>query len=53
MTFSDHFFRLLMLSGFAAEVRFGREPIVASNRRVLAAKLWQAVNAQFVPVSAN
>ena len=53
MTFPDHFFRLLQLSGFDAMVRFGGEPIVAANRRVLAARLWQAVNAQFVPVSAN
>jgi len=53
MTFSDHFFRLLKLSEFDALVRFGSEPIVSTNRRVLAAKLWQAVNAQFIPVSAN
>jgi len=53
MTFTDHFFRLLQLSEFDAVVRFGREPIVSDNRRVLAAKLWQAVNAQFIPVSAH
>lgn len=53
MTFSDHFFRLVQLSGFRAQLRFGSEAIVAADRRVLAAKLWQAVNAQFVPVSAN
>jgi 1-acyl-sn-glycerol-3-phosphate acyltransferase len=50
MTFPDHFFRLLQLSGFEAIVTFGPEPLVADDRRVLASKLWQAVNAQFVPV---
>lgn len=50
MTFPDHFFRLLQLSGFEATVTFGLEPIVAHDRRVLAAKLWHAVSAQFIPV---
>jgi 1-acyl-sn-glycerol-3-phosphate acyltransferase len=50
MTFSSHFFRMLQLSGFEAVLKFGRDPIVATDRRVLAAKLWQAVNAQFIPV---
>jgi 1-acyl-sn-glycerol-3-phosphate acyltransferase len=51
MTFTDHFFRLLQLSSFEALLKFGPEPVVASDRRVLAAKLWQAVNAQFIPVT--
>ena len=53
MTFPDHFFRLLQLSGFEATLNFGRDPIVANDRRVLANRLWQAVNAQFIPVSAH
>jgi len=53
MTFSDHFFRLLQLSSFEAVLKFGRDPIVASDRRVLAARLWQAVNAQFIPVAVH
>jgi 1-acyl-sn-glycerol-3-phosphate acyltransferase len=51
MTFTDHFFRLLQLSGFEAVLKFGPEPVVAGDRRILAAQLWQAVNAQFTPVT--
>lgn len=53
MTFPDHFFRLLQLSGFAATLTFGREAVVDTDRHVLAAKLWRAVNAQFIPVAAH
>jgi 1-acyl-sn-glycerol-3-phosphate acyltransferase len=53
MSFPDHFFRLLQLSGFEATLTFGPEPMVAQGRRVLASKLWHAVNAQFVPVSVH
>ena len=53
MTFPDHFFRLLQLSGFEATLTFGREPVVGTDRHVLAAKLWSAVNAQFIPVVAH
>lgn len=51
MTFTDHFFRLLQLRGFESQITFGPKPILAGDRRVLAAKLWQAVNAQFTPVA--
>jgi 1-acyl-sn-glycerol-3-phosphate acyltransferase len=51
MTFPDHFFRLLQLSGFEATVTFGPEPIAHADRHVLASKLWHAVSAQFVPVA--
>lgn len=53
MTFPDHFFRLLQLSGFEATLTFGREPVVDADRHALAAKLWNAVNAQFIPVAAH
>jgi len=53
MTFTDHFFRLMQLTGVSAKLTFGREPVVASDRRVLSTKLWQAVNAQFTPVAAH
>lgn len=53
MTFTDHFFRMLQLSGVEATVTFGCEPIIAADRRELSARLWQAVNAQFTPVIAH
>ncbi len=53
MTFPDHFFRLLQLSGFEAALTFGPEPMVDHDRHVLAAKLWHAVKAQFVPVAVH
>jgi 1-acyl-sn-glycerol-3-phosphate acyltransferase len=53
MTFPDHVFRLLQLPGFEASVVFGAQPIMADNRRVLAAELWSAVSAQFTPVAAQ
>ena len=53
MTFPDHFFRLLQLSGFEAALTFGPEPMVDHDRHVLASKLWHAVTAQFVPVAVH
>ncbi len=50
MTFPDHLFRLLQLSSFEATLVYGTEPIVADDRRVLAAKLWTAVSSQIRPV---
>jgi 1-acyl-sn-glycerol-3-phosphate acyltransferase len=49
MTFPDHFWRLLQLSGFDATLAFGPTPIVANDRHELASKLWSAVNEQFMP----
>lgn len=51
MTFPDHFFRLLQLPGFSARLTFGPEPIAHNDRRMLAARLWRAVSAQFTPVA--
>lgn len=53
MTFGDHFFRLLQLSGFEATLTFGLEPIVDEDRHQLASRLWQAVTAQFIPVQVS
>ena len=46
MTFPGHLFRLLQLPSFEASLIYGSEPIVAGDRRVLAAKLWSAVSSQ-------
>lgn len=53
MTFPDHLFRLMQLSGIEAKLTFGRHPIVANDRRVLASRLWSAVSAQFIPVTVH
>ena len=47
MTLPGHFFRLLQLSRFEANLTFGEEPIIAGDRRELAAELWSAVSSQF------
>ena len=46
MTFPGHLFRLLQIPSFEASLAYGSEPIVARDRRVLAAKLWSAVSSQ-------
>lgn len=50
MTFPVHFFGLLKLKGFRADLTFGEEAIVESDRKALAGRLWAAVSARFVPV---
>ena len=50
MTFPAHFFGLLKLRGFSADLVFGEEAIGADDRKALAGKLWSAVSARFVPV---
>jgi 1-acyl-sn-glycerol-3-phosphate acyltransferase len=50
MTFMDHAFRLFMMPSLEAKVVYGVEPIIETNRRTLAARLWSAVSAQFQPV---
>jgi len=50
MTFPGHLFGLLQLSEFEANLTFGPEPIINEDRRVLAAQLWSAVNAQLEPL---
>ena len=51
MTFPKHFFGLLKLKHFSADLAFGEEAIRDDDRKSLAAKLRAAVSARFVPVS--
>jgi 1-acyl-sn-glycerol-3-phosphate acyltransferase len=51
MTFPRHFFELLKLKGFRADLAFGEEAIRGGDRKALAGKLWAAVSARFVPVA--
>jgi len=51
MEFTGHFWRLLALPGFRASVSFGDERIQDDDRKLLAARLWRAVNALFTPVA--
>jgi len=50
MTFLGHIYRLFMLPHFDASLVFGERTVWADDRKVLAGRLWLAVNAQFVPV---
>jgi 1-acyl-sn-glycerol-3-phosphate acyltransferase len=53
MTFLDHLYALLQLREFEASVTFGVQTIQATDRKVLADRLWRAVSAQFKPVTQN
>ncbi len=48
--FLSHLMRLLSLPHFDATVRFGSEPIVASDRKVLAERLRSAMIGSFTPI---
>ena len=50
MTLVTHLIGLLSLSGIHATVVFGAEPIQATDRKVLAERLWSAVKDRFIPV---
>lgn len=50
MTFPRHIYGLFMLPHFDVSLAFGERPVWADDRKVLAGRLWLAVNAQFVPV---
>ena len=50
MAFPRHFFELLRMGSFRAELSFGEEGIREGDRKALASKLWAAVSARFVPV---
>jgi 1-acyl-sn-glycerol-3-phosphate acyltransferase len=50
MTFLDHFWGLLRLSGFEARLSFGERPLRAADRKALATNAWQDVREAFVPV---
>ncbi len=51
MTFPGHLYRMFQLPRFEADIRFGERPILENDRKVLAERLWTAVNAQFIPVA--
>lgn len=50
MTFLGHLYGLFTLPHFDASLAFGERTVRADDRKVLAGRLWLAVNAQFVPV---
>lgn len=51
MPFGGHFLGLLRLPYVLAEVRFGPEPLSHSDRKVLALRLWKAVQSLQSPTS--
>jgi 1-acyl-sn-glycerol-3-phosphate acyltransferase len=50
MEFTGHLWRLLALPGFSARLAFGDEQIQEEDRKLLAARLWRAVDGLFIPV---
>lgn len=51
MTFAPHVLGLLALRGIRAQVVFGDQPIQDRNRKLLAEKLWHAVERVFIPIA--
>ncbi|MBC7931519.1 MAG: 1-acyl-sn-glycerol-3-phosphate acyltransferase [Rubrivivax sp.] len=51
MTFPKHFFELLQMKGFCADISFGEGALRSVDRKALACELWAAVSARFVPVA--
>ncbi len=49
-TFGSHILGLLRLPYIEASVSFGETPILDTDRKVLAERLWEAVNERFEPV---
>jgi 1-acyl-sn-glycerol-3-phosphate acyltransferase len=50
MPFAGHFWRMIQMSGFEAEIAFGPEPVADPDRKTLARVLHQRVTEIFVPV---
>ncbi|HVS13607.1 MAG TPA: lysophospholipid acyltransferase family protein [Thermoanaerobaculia bacterium] len=50
MPFAEHFWRMIQLSGFDAEIAFGAEPVRDADRKALAQRLHRRVTEIFVPV---
>ncbi|MCI0485886.1 MAG: 1-acyl-sn-glycerol-3-phosphate acyltransferase [Blastocatellia bacterium] len=50
MTFTKHLLELFRLPEFHATLVFGEETFQEADRKVLADKLWRAVQSQFIPV---
>jgi len=53
MTIGPHLVQLFRLPGFSVKVRFGAHPVRHDDRKILAARLHEAVCARFEPVSAE
>jgi len=53
MSFLPHLYRLLQIKSVEATLVFGSHSIRADDRKVLARKLWQAVNEELIPVVEN
>jgi 1-acyl-sn-glycerol-3-phosphate acyltransferase len=53
MTFLAHLYALFQLPEFEASVVFGAQTIQATERKVLADRLWRAISQQFIPVIQN
>lgn len=49
MTFFSHFWELLKMPGFEANIQFGEREIINDNRKKLAQQLHEAVSEQFIP----
>ena len=50
ISFIEHLFKFFQLRKSRAIITFGSEPIVETNRKQLAKKLWNRVNEKFIPV---
>lgn len=50
-SFGEHLWVLFQLKEVTAIVNFGEQPILSSNRKELAQKLWTAVSEKYIPVS--
>ena len=48
--FPRHFVRLAALPRIVARVRFAEDPVVSTDRKILARELWERTTARFVPV---
>jgi len=53
MSFMTHFYKLLHLKSVEATLVFGSHSIRADDRKVLARKLWQAVQEESIPTVEN
>lgn len=51
MAFAPHVMVLLGLRRIRARVTFGSDPILEADRKLLAEKLWQAVDQVFIPIA--
>ncbi|MFT5365212.1 MAG: 1-acyl-sn-glycerol-3-phosphate acyltransferase [Candidatus Latescibacterota bacterium] len=47
--FLTHLMRFSSISSYEIEVRYGAEPVLASDRKVLAEELWTRICQEFVP----